>query len=165
MPLEPQAESHFVIASASACPPCMLMRRNQTISRTRFCHCKCKRLSSLYVEAKEPNYITYEDLVNCGQGACQELQVASNAIAVASLTVHTSVFLVWFLTTGGTVLSMLIDAAAFWRYDNRESLMIDSDSSSLHVSSSTLSCEATNLPEPATPPKLQEVNKQSTNRT
>mmetsp|Transcript_27958 Transcript_27958/g.64522 ORF Transcript_27958/g.64522 Transcript_27958/m.64522 type:complete len:476 (+) Transcript_27958:74-1501(+) len=47
------------------------------------------------VKAKEPNYITYEDLVNCGQG--------------------------------GTVLSMLIDAAAFWRYDNRESLMIDSD--------------------------------------
>lgn len=25
---------------------------------------------------------------------------------------------------GGTVLSMLIDAAAFWRYDNRESLMM-----------------------------------------
>jgi len=28
---------------------------------------------------------------------------------------------------GGTVLSMLIDAAAFWRYDNRESLMIGTD--------------------------------------
>lgn len=28
---------------------------------------------------------------------------------------------------GGTVLSMLIDAAAFWRYDNRESLMMDQD--------------------------------------
>mmetsp|Transcript_46774 Transcript_46774/g.123619 ORF Transcript_46774/g.123619 Transcript_46774/m.123619 type:complete len:493 (+) Transcript_46774:90-1568(+) len=28
---------------------------------------------------------------------------------------------------GGTVLSMLIDAAAFWRYDNRESLMMEPD--------------------------------------
>jgi len=28
---------------------------------------------------------------------------------------------------GGTVLSMLIDAAAFWRYDNRESLMMEQD--------------------------------------
>lgn len=28
---------------------------------------------------------------------------------------------------GGTVLSMLIDAAAFWKYDNRESLMMDAD--------------------------------------
>mmetsp|Transcript_106224 Transcript_106224/g.194994 ORF Transcript_106224/g.194994 Transcript_106224/m.194994 type:complete len:475 (-) Transcript_106224:203-1627(-) len=28
---------------------------------------------------------------------------------------------------GGTVLSMLIDSAAFWRYDNRESLMMESD--------------------------------------
>jgi len=28
---------------------------------------------------------------------------------------------------GGTVLSMLIDAAAFWRYDNRESLIDDAD--------------------------------------
>merc|ERR1719188_2627519 len=28
---------------------------------------------------------------------------------------------------GGTVLSMLIDAAAFWRYDNRESLMLEPD--------------------------------------
>jgi len=28
---------------------------------------------------------------------------------------------------GGTVLSMLIDAAAFWRYDNRESLIMDSE--------------------------------------
>merc|ERR1711953_77527 len=28
---------------------------------------------------------------------------------------------------GGTVLSMLIDAAAFWRYDNRESLRIGPD--------------------------------------
>lgn len=28
---------------------------------------------------------------------------------------------------GGTVLSMLMDAAAFWRYDNRESLMIGPD--------------------------------------
>lgn len=28
---------------------------------------------------------------------------------------------------GGTVLSMLTDAAAFWRYDNREKLMLDSD--------------------------------------
>lgn len=28
---------------------------------------------------------------------------------------------------GGTVLSMLMDAAAFWRYDNRENLMIDND--------------------------------------
>lgn len=30
---------------------------------------------------------------------------------------------------GGTVLSMLMDAAAFWRYDNRESLISDSDDS------------------------------------
>lgn len=28
---------------------------------------------------------------------------------------------------GGTVLSMLIDAAAFWRYDNRESLLMEPD--------------------------------------
>jgi len=28
---------------------------------------------------------------------------------------------------GGTVLSMLIDAAAFWRYDNRESFMVEQD--------------------------------------
>merc|ERR1712151_1233188 len=28
---------------------------------------------------------------------------------------------------GGTVLSMLIDAAAFWRYDNRESLLMEQD--------------------------------------
>merc|ERR1712060_931489 len=28
---------------------------------------------------------------------------------------------------GGTVLSMLTDAAAFWRYDNREKLLMDSD--------------------------------------
>lgn len=28
---------------------------------------------------------------------------------------------------GGTVISMLIDAAAFWRYDNRESLLLDQD--------------------------------------
>jgi len=28
---------------------------------------------------------------------------------------------------GGTVLSMLMDAAAFWRYDNRENLMIEPD--------------------------------------
>lgn len=28
---------------------------------------------------------------------------------------------------GGVVLSMLIDAAAFWRYDNRESLMVEPD--------------------------------------
>lgn len=28
---------------------------------------------------------------------------------------------------GGTVLSMLIDAAAFWRYDNRENLMMEPD--------------------------------------
>lgn len=28
---------------------------------------------------------------------------------------------------GGTVLSMLIDSAAFWRYDNRESLLMESD--------------------------------------
>jgi len=32
---------------------------------------------------------------------------------------------------GGTVLSMLIDAAAFWRYDNRESLMMEQDDDDL----------------------------------
>merc|ERR1712203_195899 len=28
---------------------------------------------------------------------------------------------------GGVVLSMLVDAAAFWRYDNRETLMLEPD--------------------------------------
>jgi len=32
---------------------------------------------------------------------------------------------------GGTVLSLLIDAAAFWRYDNRESLMLEPDDEDL----------------------------------
>jgi len=34
---------------------------------------------------------------------------------------------------GGTVLSMLIDAAAFWRYDNRESLLMDNDDGDIEV--------------------------------
>mmetsp|Transcript_1279 Transcript_1279/g.3115 ORF Transcript_1279/g.3115 Transcript_1279/m.3115 type:complete len:468 (+) Transcript_1279:163-1566(+) len=34
---------------------------------------------------------------------------------------------------GGTVLSMLIDAQAFWRYDNRESLMIREDEDDLDL--------------------------------
>uniref|UniRef100_A0A7S4R799 Serine/threonine-protein phosphatase 2A regulatory subunit B'' subunit gamma n=1 Tax=Alexandrium monilatum TaxID=311494 RepID=A0A7S4R799_9DINO len=47
------------------------------------------------VQAKQPGFITSQDLVNCRQG--------------------------------GTVLSILIDAAAFWRYDNRESLILEPD--------------------------------------
>merc|ERR1712032_166805 len=34
---------------------------------------------------------------------------------------------------GGTVLSMLIDAAAFWRYDNRESLLMENDDESIQI--------------------------------
>jgi len=34
---------------------------------------------------------------------------------------------------GGTVLSMLIDSAAFWRYDNRESLMMESDDDNMEI--------------------------------
>uniref|UniRef100_A0A7S1WIZ3 Serine/threonine-protein phosphatase 2A regulatory subunit B'' subunit gamma n=1 Tax=Alexandrium catenella TaxID=2925 RepID=A0A7S1WIZ3_ALECA len=34
---------------------------------------------------------------------------------------------------GGTVLSILIDAAAFWRYDNRESLMMEPDDDDLGI--------------------------------
>jgi len=51
------------------------------------------------VQARQPGYITLQDLINCRQG--------------------------------GTVLSMLIDAAAFWRYDNRESLMMKPDDDDL----------------------------------
>merc|ERR1712050_351229 len=34
---------------------------------------------------------------------------------------------------GGVVLSMLIDAAAFWRYDNRENLLIEPDDDDLDI--------------------------------
>lgn len=34
---------------------------------------------------------------------------------------------------GGVVVSMLIDAAAFWRYDNRESLMVDPEDDDIEI--------------------------------
>jgi Ca2+-binding EF-hand superfamily protein len=34
---------------------------------------------------------------------------------------------------GGVVVSMLIDAAAFWRYDNRESLMMDPEDDDIEI--------------------------------
>jgi len=34
---------------------------------------------------------------------------------------------------GGVVLSMLVDAAAFWRYDNRESLMMDPEDDDIEI--------------------------------